>query len=240
MQLKIYMSSAAALLGFKLGEGQQRGLALPRMAPKRAAAKAKAAALAARVATSNARRDRRREACRALNQLANELGVGHAGLDAKEASGSEVERLIRLLERRVREDGPLERLRGAAKAFADNGGELSAEVVSEEASLSPFVPKHRVLASFFKLKSKAFMLTYNSNDFAVATWAPFRQFSQSIITNLGFVPLLCSLCRQRPTCSCICRSVYLKDCKCARGNRVLEFSSSVLDVFGRIDTENKS
>ena len=180
MQLKIYMSSAAALLGFKLGEGQQRGLALPRMAPKRAAAKAKAAALAARVATSNARRDRRREACRALNQLANELGVGHAGLDAKEASGSEVERLIRLLERRVREDGPLERLRGAAKAFADNGGELSAEVVSEEASLSPFVPKHRVLASFFKLKSKAFMLTYNSNDFAVATWAPFRQFVMEV------------------------------------------------------------
>ena len=172
MQLKIYMSSAAALLGFKFGEGQQRGLALPRMAPKRAAAKAKAAALAAQVATSNARRDRRREACRALNQLANELGVGHAGLDAKEASGSEVERLIRLLERRVRKDGPLERLRGAAKAFADNGGELSAEVVSEEASLS-----------------------------------------------------------------------------IRRGNRgekrrnpaaVLEFSSSVLDMFWRIDTENKS
>ena len=93
--------------------------------PKRAVAKAKAAALAVRVAHANARRDRRRDACRALNQLANELGVGQAAVDAKGASGAEVDRFIRLLERRVLSDGQLERLRAAAKAFADNGGETA-------------------------------------------------------------------------------------------------------------------
>ena len=134
--------------------------------PRRAAAKAKAAALAARVAVSNGRRDRRRDACRVLNQLANELGVAQAAVDAKGAGGAEVDRFIRLLERRVRSDGQLDRLRAAAKAFADNGGELSSEVVAEDSSSSPLVPKHRVLASFFKLKSEAFMLTYNNAGIA--------------------------------------------------------------------------
>ena len=159
-------------LHFRCLSGSSPSAPLPSMAPKRnplprrAGAKAKAAALAARVAASNARRDRRREACRALNQLANELGVGQAAVDAKGAGGAEVDRFIRLLERRVRSDGQLDRLRAAAKAFADNGGELSSEVVAEDNSSSPFVPKHRVLASFFKLKSKAFVLTYNSRGIA--------------------------------------------------------------------------
>ena len=161
------------------------------MAPKRnpplrrAAAKAKAAALALRVLTSNARRDRRRDACRSLNQLANELGVGQAAVDAKGASGAEVDRLIRLLERRVLSGGQLDRLRAAAKAFADNGGELSSEVVSEDNSTSPFVPKHRVLASFFKLKSKAFMLTYNSGGISSATWDPFCKFVVDLAKTWG-------------------------------------------------------
>ena len=153
--------------------------------PKRAVAKAKAAALAARVAHANARRDRRRDACRALNQLANELGVGQAAVGAKGASGAEVDRFIRLLERRVLSDGQLERLRAAAKAFADNGGELASEVVAEDNSTSPFVPKHRVLASFFKLKSKAFMLTYNSRGITMASWEPFRKFVVELAKTWG-------------------------------------------------------
>ena len=90
------------------------------MAPKRnpplrrAAAKAKAAALALRVSTSNARRDRRRDACRSLNQLANELGVGQAAVDAKGASGAEVDRFIRILERRVLSLAPCQPWRRSA------------------------------------------------------------------------------------------------------------------------------
>ena len=90
-----------------------------------------------------------------------------------------------LLERRVVSDGQLERLRAAAKAFADNGGELSSEVVAEDNSTSPFVPKHRVLASFFKLKSKAFMLTYNSRGIAMTSWEPFRKFVEALAKTWG-------------------------------------------------------
>ena len=163
-------------LHYRCLSGSSSSALLPSMAPKRkplpkrAVAKVKAAALAVRVAGSNARCDRRRDACRGLNQLANELGVGQAAVDAKGASGAEVDHLMRFLERRVLSNGQLDCLRAAAKAFADNGGELSSEVVSEDNSTSPFVPKHRVLASFFKLKSKAFMLTYNSRGIALATW----------------------------------------------------------------------
>ena len=127
------------------------------MAPKRnpplrrAAAKAKAAALALRVSTSNARRDRRRNACRALNQLANELGVGQAAVDAKGASGAEVDRFTRLLERRVLSDGQLDRLRAIAKAFADNGGELSSEVVCLRGQLDePLRPEASGLGFFLQ------------------------------------------------------------------------------------------
>ena len=153
--------------------------------PRRASAKAKAKALALRISTSNSRRDRRRDACRGLNHLANEVGVGQAAVDAKGATGAEVDALIRLLEKRLLSDGQLERLRGAAKAFADNGGELSAEVVSEASSTSPALPKHRVLASFFKLKSKAFMLTYNSRGISPATWGPFQKFVVDLARTWG-------------------------------------------------------
>ena len=160
------------------------------MAPKgkakaRATARARAKARAVQVTTSNGRRDRRRDAARSLNALGQELGVGRAAVEAKSAPAAEVERLVRLLERRVCTDDHLDRLRAAAKAFADNGGELSAEVITEDKSSGPFAPQHRVLAAFFKLKSKAFMLTYNSRDFTKDTWVPFRAFVVDVVRTCG-------------------------------------------------------
>ena len=129
------------------------------MAPKgkakaKGGARAKAAALARRVAASNDRRDQRRTAAQNLNRLATELGVGQAAVDARAAPADEIDRLIRLLERRITSDGHLERLREAAKTFTDNGGLLSSEVVTEETGSASLLTQHRVLASFFKLKSK--------------------------------------------------------------------------------------
>ena len=70
------------------------------MAPKgkakaRATARARAKARAVQVTTSNGRRDRRRDAARSLNALGQELGVGHAAVEAKSAPAAEVECLIR-------------------------------------------------------------------------------------------------------------------------------------------------
>ena len=85
--------------------------------PKAGSARAKAAALARRVSASNDRRDRRRSAAQSLNRLATELGVGQVAVDARAAPAEGIERLIRLLERRVASDGHLERLRLAAWAI---------------------------------------------------------------------------------------------------------------------------
>ena len=132
-----------------------------KMAPKgRPRARAKAQAPARRVASSNVRRGRRREAVRALNELCSEVGLGHAVVDAKAAEAATVKGLVRLLERRDLSGGRLDRLRTAAKAFLDNGGVFAAEVATA-ASTAPFVLRHKVLAPGFKLKSKAFMATYN-------------------------------------------------------------------------------
>ena len=130
---------------------------MPPKARSRARAKARPAQ---RVANGNDRRGRRREAVRALNGLCSEVGLGHAVVDAKAAESAAVESLVRLLERRDLSGGRLDRLRAAAKAFLDNGGVFAAEVATE-ANTAPVVLRHKVLALGFKLKSKAFMLTYN-------------------------------------------------------------------------------
>ena len=131
----------------------------PRARPK-ARAKAKgrpsraAQQLAQRTATSNARRDARQGALRALNTLADEIGAPSARICPKSASNEAVERFVRTLQNRVRDEEQLGRFRLAAKTWSDAGGIFSADVVTEEQALSAFVCKHRVLHSVFKLKSK--------------------------------------------------------------------------------------
>ena len=155
------------------------------MAPKRwPRAKAKAQAPARRVASGNARRGRRREAVRALNELCSEVGLGHAVLDAKAAEAAAVENLVRLLERRDLSGGRFDRLRTAAKAFLDNGGVFAAEVATE-ANTAPLVLRHKVLAPGFKLKSKAFMATYNGAVIVPETWQAFRKFVADAARALG-------------------------------------------------------
>ena len=143
----------------------------PRMPPKRVSAKAKARA---KLRAKNAKRDARRSAIKELNVLASERAASPARLDAKTASGQQVARLIRRLESRCQDPRLQQRLRAAAEKFQANGGKLEAEVLPEaELETAPAVAKHRVLKPGFKLKTKAFMLTFNSRNITPAHWPRF-------------------------------------------------------------------
>jgi len=152
------------------------------MPPKlKAAAKAKKARARARarkvwLRTSNTRRNERHRAQKALNDLAAEVGATSAQIPVKEAKNAQVERLVRLLEGRVDVPERLERLRVAAKLWSENGGLFSKPLLEEDHGRATNVCRHRVLQPGFELKSKAFMMTYNSSSFAPATWRSFREF----------------------------------------------------------------
>ena len=92
---------------------------------------------------------------------------------------------MKLLEGRLQSEAQFARLHSAAQQWSQNGGKLTVEVLPEDTRASPFVVKHRVLAACFKLKSKAFMLTYNSNNFTPASWGDFKAFVVAVATKFG-------------------------------------------------------
>ena len=96
--------------------------------------KAKAAALA--LAVKNTRRDVRRLACKSLNELARKLHVSESNLvDAKNAVATDVEDLVKLLEKRVQTEADVASLRSAVESYVANGGVFS----------SPFLDPDEVL-----------------------------------------------------------------------------------------------
>ena len=82
---------------------------------------------AAQVAESNARRDGRRAALRSLNLIAVEVGVPPLPNQVAHRASrvGEVERLVRLLDRRCSDDARGPRLRAAAQLWLANGGTLT-------------------------------------------------------------------------------------------------------------------
>ena len=58
-------------------------------------------------------------------------------------------------------------------------------VVEEDIGSAPYVLRHRILAPTFKLKSRAFMLTYNSEGFSLQSWEGFRDFVAGLARRLG-------------------------------------------------------
>ncbi len=89
------------------------------MPPKRrASAKAKLRALKVK----NERRDKRTEACKSLNELAADLCAGSAQVCLRNTVASDVEHLVRLLEKRTRTPDLPARVHAAAKLYFDNGG----------------------------------------------------------------------------------------------------------------------
>ena len=96
----------------------------PRARPKpRAMPTATAKAAAKALAEKNSRRHERREACKSLNELARTLLVpAHNLVDAMNAAATDVEDLVKLVEKRVKTDADVASLRSAVEAYLANGG----------------------------------------------------------------------------------------------------------------------
>ena len=94
---------------------------------------AKARAKAKAVGVKNERRTARRAACQSLNALAGELHVkGPVLLEAKSAQAADVEKIVRLLEKRVQCEADMTRLRSASKKFQDKGGLFSVPLLEKD------------------------------------------------------------------------------------------------------------
>ena len=166
----------------------------------KAAHKATAKAIARRrakrlrlvVRNANARQRMRKDAVSSLNALATELELERVQVQLKclVASEPKVERLIRTLEPRCQTDVLAQRLRDAVKLWKDNQGALSQPMTEEDANPMPaesntddtddsdvrYLPRHKVLQAGYTLKSKAFMLTFNSDTFNAETWVTFESW----------------------------------------------------------------
>ena len=170
-------------------------------------AKAKAKARAQKKVRDRGKASRfrlRREAVQTLNQLAADIALGTRPLPTKSARGREVERLIRALEPRCQEAELLARLRGAATLWQENGGHLERALVPEGTDTpaqvngqdehagaagvpeAAVVARHRVLEGGYILKSKAFLLTYNSRRWTRDSWDGFRAWAVGLQATLGF------------------------------------------------------
>ena len=146
-------------------------------------------------ASANKRQALRRDAIRELNHLGKELlsGALHVPVKTVLATDPRVERLVRALEPRCQTPELATRLRAAVLLWIDNAGTLCRAVApeagapadapppegepdsaaEEQREPAPAIPKHRVLQPGYTLKSKAFMLTYNSENFSRGTWTAF-------------------------------------------------------------------
>ena len=136
-----------------------------------------------------------------MNELAAQVGVTR--VKAKSASPV-VEAFVRRLEPRCQSGGLPERLRDAVSTYIGHGGVFSTAVLPPvpavpladasaasscdrvaEADAAPAVMRHRLLEQGFRLKSKAFMLTFNSKEFTEATWNDFRPWVERKCRELG-------------------------------------------------------
>ena len=112
----------------------------------RATASARAKAAAKALAEKNTRRHARRAACRSLNELARKLHVSASNLvDAKNAAATEVEDLVKLVEKRVQTDADVACLRSAVESYLANGGVFKAPLLDPDEVLPAKVAGHRVL-----------------------------------------------------------------------------------------------
>ena len=133
-----------------------------------------------RTQAHNTRRGSRECAMKTLNTLASELSVPAAPLLLRSATSGQVEKRVRLLEARLGSPEQLKQLRSAAKLYVDSGGSFSAPVLPEDHNTPSPVGRHRVLQPNYKLKSKAFMATYNSAQIGPSCWQRFQDFTVAL------------------------------------------------------------
>ena len=141
----------------------------------------------------NARGLARRAALQKLNGVVSGLDMEALRINTKSQDPQVLLKLWRFLARRELEQPLAQQCRQAVEAFLANGGQLpdgftvcaerNGVAMPEEGS--PVVPRHKVLRSSFRLQSRAFMVTYNSLAFTLATWAPFLQWVQTFAVKNG-------------------------------------------------------
>jgi hypothetical protein len=154
--------------------------------PQRGVAKAKATARGVVVRRSNSRLFARRNAVCLLNDLA--VVAGAPPVAVKTTKWKPVDKLVKLLQRRLTDAGDVAKLHAAAAKWQAHGGRFdgvlqppppSVPVVPAAAQGSGAAPapdtvfedeesmlaRHKVLKAGFRLRSRAFMLTYNSRSF---------------------------------------------------------------------------
>ena len=122
----------------------------------------------------NARREERRRCFREFNELLQKIGISptQLTLDARSPCvSSSFETALRLLDARCPHD-QRSRFHAAVKDWVHSNGSLPEGVTLKDASVevaaaveedAPVVPSHRVLCTNYSLKSRAFMLTFNSD-----------------------------------------------------------------------------
>ena len=135
----------------------------------------------------NARQRARRAAIRDLNVVAEELGI--ATLPVK-SQGKSVQKLLKRLQSRCPDEATAGRLRDAAQRWKENGGFLEGEVTQPDdspavcAAATAPVLRHKILEAPYRIRSKAFMLTYNSRSLKAEDWEAFRAFTESTARRL--------------------------------------------------------
>ena len=166
------------------------------MSPKskrkaRGSVKAKAKATSERESRKTTRTGLRRAAVKEINRLLKDLSLDELLLTPKSVEVNALGRALRVLEKRCVDRAGL---RAAVEKWCSNGGKLpggitlaedAVEAMSDDEENNPLVPGHRVLKATYELKSKAFMLTYNSRAFTPETWSNFRSFIEALHAKLG-------------------------------------------------------
>ena len=136
--------------------------------------------------------------------MLSELSLDDVRMKPKEVDKEMFARVLRLLARRCVSPAHKTELRAAVQAWIDNEGKLPDGIVmvegddgvqaaADSVETPPVVPSHKVLVSTYELKSKAFMLTYNSESFSLDTWAPFLQHMENLHLRFGSRAFSCCL-----------------------------------------------
>lgn len=134
-----------------------------------------------RASRSNDRQAQRRRAVTDLNGLAHEFGLEAIPVKAPCVT---VEKLVRALDKQDLDYTFALQLREAAVLYVSNGGHFGVEL-GPVPEFQAQLQRHRVLKNGFVLKSKAFMLTFNSRTFTPDTWLAFLPWVRARAAELG-------------------------------------------------------
>ena len=149
-----------------------------------------------RVALANDRMKARRAALHALNQLISDMDLPLPRLRRKHVNLTVLGKVLRVLSKRCEDGSERGRFVAALQEYTANGGSLPEGMEFREADGlmddtnrgaqdDCAVPRHKTLVMSFRLKSKAFMLTYNSSTLEERDWEAFVKHIRRLARRFG-------------------------------------------------------